>query len=128
MTAVAGMGEIGEARVVSSLDSAGKRDQWLLDHVNLVDGNVLIEPRGIDAVFCSISSIAVPLACRLWRSTSAMRSITDGYSPSEISSISIRRGRTMRAIINSSVSNRGIGIFMLFEADRPDLVPTFLCE
>jgi hypothetical protein len=50
VTAVAGSSEIGEgtgeARTVFSLDSAGQRDQWLLDHVNLLDGNILIEPRG----------------------------------------------------------------------------------
>ena len=63
VTAVAGSGEIGEgageARAVFHLDGVGKRHQWLLDHVNLLDGNILIETRGIDeAIFDLAQSVA----------------------------------------------------------------------
>lgn len=52
VTAVASSSEIGEgtgeARAVFGLDSTGQVHQRLLDHVNLLDGNILIEPRCIE--------------------------------------------------------------------------------
>jgi hypothetical protein len=64
VTAVAGSGEIGEgageARAVFYPDGVGKRHQWLLDHVDLLDGNILIESRSIDE---AILDLAQFVAC-----------------------------------------------------------------
>jgi hypothetical protein len=43
-------------------------------------------------MFCSISNIAVPFEFRSWRNTCAIRPMTDGCSPSDISSTTNRRG------------------------------------